>query len=152
VKIKNILFLLILLVFIFSMPVSLKAENGDETFYGTFMFGYRTVDTSGADFKYKEDINLDDGLRLFNFSLHYTPEQGLKKLLDRIDININNFGGDPFETFRLSIQKYGSYKFQYNRRKADFNTTDGKLHIFIMICINQEKDSFTISTPLILTA
>jgi len=120
VKIKNILFLLILLVFIFSMPVSLKAENGDETFYGTFMFGYRTVDTSGADFKYKEDINLDDGLRLFNFSLHYTPEQGLKKLLDRIDININNFGGDPFETFRLSIQKYGSYKFQYNRRKAAY--------------------------------
>jgi len=117
---KKILLAVILSIFVFSVAFSLQAEDKDKTFYGNFMFGYRTVDTSGpgADFKYKEDINLDDGVRLFNFSLHFVPKEKLKKFFDRIDINVYNFGGDPFETFGLSIQKYGTYKFQYDRKKA----------------------------------
>jgi len=53
------------------MAFSLHAQDREETFNGNFRIGYRMVDTSGANFKYKEDINLDTGLRLFNFSLHY---------------------------------------------------------------------------------
>jgi hypothetical protein len=102
----------ILLAFILSLTHFLQAQDKDETFYGNFMFGYRFVDTSGAETKYKEDINLDYGLRLFNFDLHYMPDGNLKKLFDRIDINVYNFGGDPFESFGLLIQKYGKYKFQ----------------------------------------
>lgn len=80
------------------------------------------MDTSGpgADYKYREDINLEEGARLFDFSLHYTPSEKFKKLFDRLDINVYNFGGDPFETFRLSIQKYGKYRFQYDRKKAAY--------------------------------
>lgn len=117
---KKILLPVILSVFVFSLALSLQAENKEKNFYGNFMFGYRFVDTSGAHFKYKEDINLDDGLRLFNFSLHYTPSEKFKKLFDRLDINVYNFGGDPFETFGLSIQKYGKYKFQYERKKSTY--------------------------------
>lgn len=126
-------------IFVFSVAFSLHAEDKDETFYGNFMFGYRMVDTSGrgADFKYKEDINLDDGVRLFNFSLHFVPNEKLKKFFNRIDINVYNFGGDPFENSGLSIQKYGTYKFQYDRKKAVYFTTtcmtqEGIFTIFIL--------------------
>lgn len=111
---------MLLLVFVFSLTFSLLAENKDTTFYGNFRIGYRMVETRGAEFKYREDINLNDGIRLFDFSLHYTPEENYRKLFDRIDINIYNFGGDPFESFGLSIQKYGKYKFQYDRKKAAY--------------------------------
>lgn len=110
----------ILFFFAFSLSLFLQAEDNDKTFYGNFMFGYRIVDTSGADFKYKEDINLDDGARLFNFSLHFVPTENLAKIFDRIDLNIYNFGGDPFETFGLSIQKSGVYKFKYDRKKSTY--------------------------------
>lgn len=102
------------------LTFSLLAENKGKTFNGNVLFGYRMVDISGARNKYKEDINLYDGARLFNLSLQFTPDEGVKKLFDRLDLNVNNFGGDPFETFCLSIQKYGKYKFQYDRKKSSY--------------------------------
>lgn len=117
---KNILLPVILIGFVFSLTYCLHAGDNDETFYGNFMFGYRFVDTSGADFKYKEDINLDNGVRLFDFNLSYKPSDKLKKLFDRLDINVYNFGGDPFETLRISFQKYGRYNFQFDRRKSTY--------------------------------
>ena len=105
---------------IFSLALSLHAENKENNFHGNFLFGYRYVSTSGANFKYREDINLDDGLRLFSFSLQYTPGETLKKLFDRLELNVYNFGGDPYETLGLSIQKYGTYKFQFTRKKSSY--------------------------------
>ena len=117
---KKIYLPFILFFFAFSLSLFLQAEDNDKTFYGNFMFGYRIVDTSGADFKYKEDINLGEGARLFNFSLHYVPVEELAKVFDRIDLNVYNLGGDPFETFGLSIQKSGTYKFKYDRKKSTY--------------------------------
>lgn len=108
------------LVFVFSLAFSLQAQDDAGKFSGKFMLGYRFVDTDGSINKYKEDINLEDGARLFNFSLSYTPGESLKKMFDRIDLNIQNFGGDPFETLGFSVQKYGKYKFQYDRKKSTY--------------------------------
>jgi opacity protein-like surface antigen len=117
---KKILLLCLLLVFVCSLAFSLHAQNSEETFKGNFRIGYRMVDSSGADYKYQEDINLDTGLRLFNFSLHYTPSVKFKNLFDRIDLNVYNFGGDPFETLGLTVQKFGKYKFQYDHKKSTY--------------------------------
>jgi hypothetical protein len=126
---QKILLAVALFVFVFPLTLYLQAEE-NKTFYGNFMFGYRFVDTSGTVNKYKEDINLDEGPRLFSFNLTYTPEGTLKNVLDRVDLNLYNLGGDPFETFGLSVQKYGKYKFQYERKKAiyfyqDMHEVDG---------------------------
>jgi len=107
-------------VLVFSQALALRGEDKEKSFYGNFMFGYRAVDTSGATAKYREHINLEKGVRLFNFNLTYLAPDNLKKLFDRIDMNVTNFGGDPFETFSLSIQKYGTYKFQYERKKSEY--------------------------------
>ena len=117
---RNIILPFLLIGFVFSSAFSLQAENQDKTLYGQFLLGYRLVDNSGADFKYREDINLDEGIRLFNFSLSYTPNAGKKNIFDRPDLNIYNFGGDPYETLGIAVQKYGLYKFRYDRRKSDY--------------------------------
>ncbi len=117
---KKILLPALVFVFVCSSALSLLAQDGDQTFYGNFKMGYRYVDSSGANTKYKEDLNLDTGVRLFDFSLHYTPTEQFRNLFDRIDVNIYNFGGDPFEAMRMSIQKFGKYKFQYDRRKSTY--------------------------------
>jgi hypothetical protein len=121
---KRIYFWLILIVFVFSTALSLQAEDEPKNLYGKLLFGYRFVDTSGTVERYKQDINLDEGLRIFNFNLQIAPNETFKNLFDRIDINMYNFGGDPYETFRLAIQKSGRYKFQYDRRKSTYFYAD----------------------------
>lgn len=111
-----------------------KEKKKDDEFFGSFLFGYRMVDTEGMETKYKEDINLDQGARLFNFNLHYVPTGSQKKIVDRIDVSLNNFGGDPFETLGIQAIKYGKYQFRYNRRKATYFYNDmleaGDMHHF----------------------
>lgn len=145
---KKILLPIILSAFVFSLTFSLHAQEKEntKTFSGKFSFGYRVVDTSGALTKYKEDINLEDGARLFNFNLHFTPDGNLKKIFDRIDLNVYNFGGDPYETFGLSVQKYGSYKFQYDRKKStyfyeDLHAPGGHLYDFHTFSFDRTSDS-----------
>lgn len=117
---KKIFISILLCAFAFSFVSVFPAEEKDKTFSGNFLFGYRMVGQSGAAYKYKEDINLDDGLRLFSFSLQYVPQDNAKKLFDRLDMNLYNFGGDPFETFGLSVHKNGKYRFQYDRKKSAY--------------------------------
>ena len=121
---KKILLVLTLTILVFSATLSLQAQEESKNLYGKFMFGYRYVDTNGAAERYQQDINLDDGMRLFNFNLQITPNETFQNLFDRIDINMYNFGGDPYETFRLAIQKTGKYKFQYDRRKSNYFYAD----------------------------
>ena len=113
-----------MVLFVLCAAFSLRAEESTKNLYGKLMFGYRFVDTSGTVERYKQDLNLDEGLRLFNFNLQITPNETFKNLFDRIDLNMYNFGGDPYETFRLAIQKFGKYKFQYDRRKSNYFYAD----------------------------
>jgi hypothetical protein len=118
------LLIAVLLVFIVSLTAPINAEEKKKedgtVFHGNFLVGYRGVDVSGTQDKYKEDYNLDTGARLFNFNVHFAPDGKLKKYFDRLEISMYNFGGDPFESFNLSIVKYGTYKFKYDRRKSNY--------------------------------
>lgn len=130
---KKIILPVLLAIFVFSLAFSLQAQDENKGLTGTFKFGYRYVDHDGALAKYKEDFNLERGIRLFNLNLHYTPTEKLQKLFDRLDLTLYNFGGDPFESFGLSVQKVGLYKFQYDRRKStyfydDQTMADGALY------------------------
>lgn len=97
----------------------LQGENAS-LWKGFFLFGYRLVDTSGAEYKYREDINLAKGARLFNFSLSYSPGANGAAIIDRLNISLQNFGGDPFETFILQAGKTGRFSFEYERKKAAY--------------------------------
>jgi len=102
-----------------------------DDFSGGIRIGYRAVDVSGNDNKYREDIDLDDGPRLFELSFHFVPQEGdaAKQMVDRINLDVNNFGGDPFETLSLGVQRFDRFEFRYNRSKSEYfyNDTLGTL-------------------------
>lgn len=138
-RIKILLSTAVLVVFALSMvSSSLLAEEKEKKekneFSGSFMLGYRMVDTSGVETKYKEDINLEKGPRLFNLRLQYNPNGNLNKVLDKLEFYAYNLGGDPFESYGVEAVKYGKYKFQYDHKKSAYfyqdNLKAGDYHTF----------------------
>jgi hypothetical protein len=86
---------------------------------GSVSVGTRSVDVGGADTKFREDVNLDDGVRLFDASLHYQPaERGSG--IDRLDLDATGLGGDPFETIHLGVRKYGAFDLKLDRRRSAY--------------------------------
>ncbi len=115
----------VIIIFLLAATVpNIYAEEKKDTFYGSFYVGYRFVDVEGVETKYKEDVNLDEGPRLFNFNLHYLPDGAVKKMFDRLDLKIYSFGGDPYESLGLSVVKYGKYSFDYTRGKLTYFYND----------------------------
>ncbi|MDX1996683.1 MAG: hypothetical protein SF066_03105 [Thermoanaerobaculia bacterium] len=99
---------------------AIPAVAADSPFSGSFLIGYRTVDVNKTTAKYKEDLNLEDGPRLFSLELEVTPQGPAGEILDTLELALSNYGGDPFETLRFKAAKTGTYKLQYKRLKSDY--------------------------------
>jgi hypothetical protein len=98
---------------------SLAQQNDPPSLTGSVSVGARSVDIDGAATKYREDINLDDGVRLFDANLHYeAKERG--NGIDRLDLDATGLGGDPFETIHLDVRKYGAFDLKLDRRKSAY--------------------------------
>lgn len=95
------------------------SSGGNPDLSGSVSFGSRSVDVSGTDTKYREDVNLDDGLRLFGVHLRYAPRIGEARV-DRLELDADGLGGDPFESVRLDVRKYGAYRFKLDRRRSEY--------------------------------
>jgi hypothetical protein len=93
-------------------------------FTGQFMIGYRSVSVDGQDNKYKEDYNLQKGPRLFNLSLLFKPDERLGGFADRVQLDVDHYGGDPFESLSLAVSKHGSYNLRYTRTKDTYFYSD----------------------------
>ena len=86
---------------------------------GSVSVGTRSVDVDGALTKFREDIDLDAGVRLFDASLHYQPrERGSG--IDRLDLDASGLGGDPFESIHLGVRKYGAFDLKLDRRRSAY--------------------------------
>ncbi|MDH3419457.1 MAG: hypothetical protein OEQ25_05105 [Gammaproteobacteria bacterium] len=98
----------------FAQPAS------DSPLTGSVSLGVRNVEVGGAVTKYREDVNLDDGVRLFDLRLRYAPQRDAESIVDRIDLNASNLGGDPYESISLSVQKYGAYNLKLDHRRSEY--------------------------------
>ncbi len=114
---RQYLLTLACLAMLLALPAAASAQGA---FTGLFQIGFRSVDVNGSQNKFDEDINLEDGPRLFRLEVNYIPEDELRKFADRVMIDVNNYGGDPFETLSLSVEKFGRYDFSYDRRKSAY--------------------------------
>ena len=104
---------------------SSAADGGDPgSLDGEFRLGYRFVDIGGSENKYAEDFNLDEGVRLFEFRLDFEAPENLRGVADRISLDIDSFGGDPFQSLHLRMQRFGSYDFRYDRRESTYFYND----------------------------
>lgn len=96
------------------------AQAQDASLSGRFSVGVRDVEVEGAKRKFAEDINLDDGPRLFEMGFVFSPGEELNHLVDLIEADVSNLGGDPFETIHLSVRKYGAFRFKFDRRTSEY--------------------------------
>lgn len=96
------------------------AQTGDPAVTGRVSLGVRGVDVDGATTKYREDVNLDDGVRLFGAALNYAPGADTDAPVDRIDLDVSSLGGDPFETAELRVRKHGAYELDVKRRRSEY--------------------------------
>ena len=120
---NNTKLLIVSVVFLASVGIAVSAtaqSYDDWSFFGGFQVGYRGVSVDGSEDKYRQHLNLQDGPRLFNLNFELTPTDEMRGLFDRIELDMTNLGGDPFETLRFSIQKFGRFSLKYDRLKSAY--------------------------------
>ena len=105
---------------VLAVPFASLADDGagSGSFTGRFLAGYRSVDVGGSSTKFREDLNLEDGPRLFELSFDFTAPENVRSL-DRLELDLSNLGGDPFESFRFAAKKHGRYELGYRRTVAE---------------------------------
>jgi hypothetical protein len=88
---------------------------------GSFDFGYRWVgDVRGSLPTYRSIVNLGDGPKLTG--LDFTITDPKHRLFDRIDARANAWGGDPYNTAHIDVNKRGVYELRGDYRNiAYFN-------------------------------
>ena len=110
--------------------LSMAAVNAEETTAetntssGYWEIGLRATDVDGSDHKYRQHINLDNGLWLSAFGWVFKPEEKSAFTPDRIEVSASDLGSEPYQNFRLGVRKYGSYRFSYERQKSDYFYSD----------------------------
>jgi hypothetical protein len=114
----------LLLAALVAPPLAAQTYTGSDAgsdLAGGFRLGYRLVDIDGAERKYREDIDLEEGPRLFGLDLHYVPREGpLVGRIDRLDLDISNLGGDPFETLRFDVGRTGAFDLSWTRTRSSY--------------------------------
>ena len=89
---------------------------------GDVELGYRFADIDGNRARYKETVNLMDGLKLFDLSLlGRAVEGGGNSLADYFRLNIRDIG-DPYPGGRLELKKKQAYNFVASYRQYDYFT------------------------------
>jgi hypothetical protein len=93
--------------------------NGGAALTGSASLGVRSVDLAGTKTKYREDVNLDDGVRLFGVHLSYAPRVG-DAPVDRLELDADHLGGDPSESIHFGVRKYGAYNLRLDRHRSEY--------------------------------
>ncbi len=98
---------------------------------GAIELGYRFKDVDGSRDRYKETVNLMEGLRLFDFSLFGKNPNPGTGVVDYLSLSGRNIG-DPFPSARLEVKRNKTYDFvtsfrqykYYSDREDNFFLTD----------------------------
>lgn len=94
---------------------------GDYEGHADFEIGYRwTSDIRGSLDVYRSMVNLGDGPRLLNADLSLRAPYGSGRFVDHFDLSLNNWGGDPYNTMRLSLGRTDKFEFTADYRNLNY--------------------------------
>jgi hypothetical protein len=98
-----------------------KRAESESWLQGSFEVGYRWIPNIDGSFNtYRSVVNLGEGVKLFDAD--FTLLDPRKRLFDRADVHATSWGGDPYNTLRLDIQRDGLYRLTTDYRNiAYFN-------------------------------
>ena len=111
--------LICLSVFITSAARAQESPSAEATrkWGGNLDLGYRFTKIDGEN-RYREAVNLMEGLRLFDFGLWFRDPAG-KGWADNARLRINQVG-DPFPSGRFEIKKSRTYQVTADYRESNF--------------------------------
>ncbi len=97
------------------------APAGEGWLTGSIELGYRWIPNIGGNLNaYRSVVNLGEGPRLLDAD--FTLIDPNKRLFDRADVHATSWGGDPYNTLRVDIQRGGAYRLTADYRNiAYFN-------------------------------
>lgn len=97
------------------------APAGEGWLTGSIELGYRWIpNIDGNRNAYRSVVNLGEGPRLLDAD--FTLMDPKKRLFDRADVHATSWGGDPYNTLRVDIQRGGAYRLTADYRNiAYFN-------------------------------
>ncbi len=82
--------------------------------------GYRWVsNTAGNKDMYRSMINLGEGIKLLRSNLSLRSKYG-SGLFDRLDVSMDSWGGDPYNTMRLNMSRSDLYEFRVDYRNMSY--------------------------------
>ncbi len=110
----------VLLCIALILPCAHAADKPALESTGSFEIGFRHVDVSGNEDKYKEDVNYTKGPRLFKLDLNIVPGTKGGQYFDLVSISASNMGGDPYEHLSFSLKKHRKYNFRYTRNRLTY--------------------------------
>jgi len=99
---------------------------GDFLWNGDIEVGYRFTDIDGNEDTYKQFVNLQDGLKLFDLSLLGRRTEGTTGPVDYFRLNLSGIG-DPFPSGRLEVKKNKAYDFLASYRQFKYYTAPENL-------------------------
>jgi hypothetical protein len=93
-------------------------------FTGRVLVALRSVEVTGSNEQLREDLDVDDGPRLAELDLRLVPAGRLAELVDRVELGIDELGGEPRRALRLTAGRRDRWDFDYRRVESDFFAHD----------------------------
>jgi hypothetical protein len=89
----------------------------------TISAGYRFTDVSGSEERYRSDVDLRQGPRLFLFSLDGTSPDAEKTPLDRFHLEVDTPGDEPASYFQLTAadKRRWDFRADFSRMRWDYD-------------------------------
>jgi hypothetical protein len=85
----------------------------------SFETGDRFISVSGNEDAYRSQVNYGNGLRLLDSSFAAYSKDGKSRWLDRLTINAQGLGNDPYESARLHAESHW-YDYDLRWRLSDY--------------------------------
>jgi hypothetical protein len=97
---------------------------------GSVELGYRIENSEGNKDRYKEVVNLENGLKLMDFSLWgRRTDDNAKSLVDSLRFNLSGIG-DPYPSGRLEIKKDKTYALNVTYKQYKYFTSRDEIGLF----------------------
>ena len=95
------------------------AAEGERLITGSIEAGYRWIPNIDGSFNtYRSVVNLGEGPKLFGAD--FTIRDPKRRAFDRAEIHATTFGGDPYSTLRIDLERERTYRLSVDYRNISY--------------------------------
>lgn len=102
------------------MPVAAQ-DDREQEYRLNLDVGYRwEAMFRGSRDLYRTQLDLGEGPKLFGADLYFAPASGSNRYFDRLQLNLDSWGGEPYNVIRLRTAKNGVYELDFNYQNFSY--------------------------------